>query len=126
GEGITIALAFEPGTFSPQVPYYSPISQRPSSSWLFIPAALALGMLGSISAIGIIRLLLRDERYRDEIPGLEPVDPDTARVGRAGLLPPRPAVSFTPPDGMPPNRMAALLDPTRLRNVIPATIMSLA
>lgn len=126
GEGITIALGFEPGAFAPQEAQY--VSNPPPGlpGWVYLILSLSLAGLGGIASYSIVAWRYRDDKYLGEIPGLEPAAPTTGRIGRAGILPPRPAVSFMPPVDVTPGQAAALMNPSKPRNIIQATILALA
>ncbi|WP_159622738.1 DUF2207 domain-containing protein [Ruania rhizosphaerae] len=128
GEGLTIVLAYEAGTFAGVEPI---LDRRVTWSNFFGVGTFApwLGLLlggGGIAAVVVrARQRGRDRAHLGLTPGLTPVA-GAGGYGEGAAAGGAVAVRFTPPDGVTPGAAGTLLDEVAHTHDVTATIVDLA
>src|SRR5699024_9931713 len=68
GEGMTLALAFEAGSFLDQTPQYASLPPPGTPGWVFFIIIAAIVLLVGGGTYWIVARIYRDEKYVGEIP----------------------------------------------------------
>jgi uncharacterized protein (TIGR04222 family) len=130
GDGMTVVVAFPPGSVSTVAPI---LVDRHDPAAAFHPSALAVGVgaglawLGIAAALGLVWRYGRDRRYVGLLPGLTPEKGESAVEERRPLTGGPPvSVEFGPPDKLRPGQVGTLIDEQANVVDVTATIVDLA
>ena len=127
GEGLTLATAYEGGTFNDARPIL--VERATFTSVMGGPAiAIAAGILTVLAVLLIprgISHLRRDEQFAGITPGLIPGVGTSAPITRAPVKT-DPAVRFTPPEGLMPAEVGRIVTERNKPEFTAATLVDLA
>lgn len=127
GQGMSIVVAYPPGTFDGAAPILvDRVTWGSFMGWTG-PAGIVAGLVALLGGAGVVwraRTRGRDRAYLGLTPGLFPTAAGARRVGPARRRPV--AVQFTPPDGVRPGAAGTLLDEVANIHDVHATIIDLA
>jgi Predicted membrane protein (DUF2207) len=130
GEGLTVVVAFPPGTVSAVGPVLAErhdlITAFRINAWTIIVAVVVL-----LIGVGLVLLLVwrvgRDRRYVGQLPGLAPGPGESEVQQRKPLFGAPPvSVEFVPPDRIRPGQVGTLIDEQANVIDVTATIVDFA